>query len=529
MKRIQRPAVTVLAMALVSGGLAVAGSTAALAAAPVLGPVTVTPTTGNDSTGITVSANAACPAGTDGAFYDIKGADIGEIGDGTTSGSGDVGFLGEAAITGPSSVPGNSIANLKSTNAGAFSASGAYKIRLRCQGGADILATYEATLNYTAGGAGAYTIAPPPVAARATATVLTASPSGSYEAGTLTTLTADVTPTSGADNPTGSVAFYDGTTLLGTDNSPSASGAATLAAVALGTGGHSLTAVYVPADATFTGSTSPAVAITVTPVSPRATTSVITATPTSGPAYSTVTLTCAVSSTTGAPNGTAVFKDGAATLGSVPVSAGAPANLVVNNFAAGDHTFSCAFTGVAPYTASTSDGLTATYDASAVTPDPQTVTVVIPTGALTITTPYDATSPLALGNASLDAATSTYQASAPFTDITITDNRPGDLGWTASVQAGAFSNGTSSFGGEKAGLTGLVATQVSGNALLIGDLTLTSNAPVTPGLASTRTFASYPTGKPFGTAKIAGTFGIAGVPTSVTPGTYTSTVVFTAA
>ncbi|WP_407344672.1 hypothetical protein [Pengzhenrongella phosphoraccumulans] len=129
----------------------------------------------------------------------------------------------------------------------------------------------------------------------------------------------------------------------------------------------------------------------------------------------------------------------------------------------------------------------------------------------------------------LDAADSTYSASAPFTDIVITDTRAGNLGFTASVVSGAFTNATGgSFGGQYAGLTGLAATQVAGNALLATDLVLTNNAPFTAGLATPKVFAQHAAGTPIGTANLAGVFGIDGVPTSVTPGLYTATVTFTA-
>lgn len=90
--------------------------------------------------------------------------------------------------------------------------------------------------------------------------------------------------------------------------------------------------------------------------------------------------------------------------------------------------------------------------------------------------------PLSLGVAVLDPSDSTCSASAPFDDIVVTDTRAGNLGWTASVIAGDFINDTSSFGGDRAGLTGLFATQVPDNALQSGNVKVFNTKPADPGL-----------------------------------------------
>jgi hypothetical protein len=63
---------------------------------------------------------------------------------------------------------------------------------------------------------------------------------------------------------TGTVSFFDGTTLLGTSNVNS-SGVAAFTALHLADGSHSITAVY-SGNSTSATSTSVAVAITLTPV-----------------------------------------------------------------------------------------------------------------------------------------------------------------------------------------------------------------------------------------------------------------------
>ena len=145
------------AICLISGTAALATLAPGVASAAVLGSISVSPTSGTDSTLFSGSiANAQCPAGTANSFFQIIGADVGAngsgyLGDGTTTGQGRQGFVGA------------SIANLKSTNTGSFSASGAYRITFNCESAAGITDTYRTTLNYVAGGAGAFSIqAPPP-------------------------------------------------------------------------------------------------------------------------------------------------------------------------------------------------------------------------------------------------------------------------------------------------------------------------------------------------------------------------------
>ncbi|WP_234057969.1 HtaA domain-containing protein [Microbacterium sp. NFH-22A-Y] len=89
----------------------------------------------------------------------------------------------------------------------------------------------------------------------ATTTTLTVSPSGSAVSGTSVALTATVTPAA-----SGAVEFFDGSVSLGSVAVAVAAGSAQVSTSALSVGGHSLTAVFTPADAATSGSTSDAVA-----------------------------------------------------------------------------------------------------------------------------------------------------------------------------------------------------------------------------------------------------------------------------
>lgn len=352
-------------------------------------------------------------------------------------------------------------------------------------------------------------------------TTTVAASASSVESGSPVDLTATVTPAAA----TGTVEFFAGATSLGT--ATLTGGTAVLTTSALPVGSAAVTAVYA-GDAGTNGSTSAPITVEVTPVAPRATTTTVALDPVSGPAYSAVTVTCTVAAGSGAANGTVRILDGATQLTTIPVVNGVVDPYTTNALGAGDHSITCAFTGVAPYTDSVSSAVTASY-ALAGASDEQTVTVEIPVGAITITSPYTPAAPLELGTAILDTADSTYSASAPFNDIVITDTRSGNLGFTASVISSAFAGpGGESFPAVHAGLTGLVATQVAGNALQASDVVLTDHAPFTDGLAAPKVFATYAAGTSLGTVDIDGVFGVDQVPTSVKPGLYTATVTFTA-
>ena len=84
-----------------------------------------------------------------------------------------------------------------------------------------------------------------------TSTAVTANPPGSEGSGGLVTFTATVTPASGNIDPTGTVAFYDGATQIGTTQTLTAgnsnTGTASVSTNSLPVGVQDITAVYVAA------------------------------------------------------------------------------------------------------------------------------------------------------------------------------------------------------------------------------------------------------------------------------------------
>ena len=149
----KRSLLALLASAVAAGALATVA--AAPASGAVLGQVTVNPTSGNDQTLFGGSATTDCPAGTTDSYWTIDGPDLPR----------DTAFLGagNSSGDGPQSFSGAAISNIRAVEAGSFSASGAYRIRFNCFGESSVTDTYEAQLNYTAGGAGAWTISAVPL------------------------------------------------------------------------------------------------------------------------------------------------------------------------------------------------------------------------------------------------------------------------------------------------------------------------------------------------------------------------------
>jgi len=412
-------------------------------------------------------------------------------------------------------------------------AGGAYSIGLAytTNSGVTLISEYYGHVQITAG-TGEYTFTDTAVAKTATTTTLTV-PATTPAENAAFNLSAAVSPAAA----TGSVQFFDGTTSLGT--SAVSAGTATLnVAAGLAGGTHSITAQYL-GDSSHAASTSAAASMVIagTPVT---TTLAVTATSASGFGGSAVVYTATV--TPASATGSVAFSALKAgdtvpvALGSFPVSAGV-ATTTLSGLGAGSWTVTGAFTGTGVFQNSTNTAslsLVVDPNSNAATPDPQTVTVVVPKGALTITTPWTAANPLALGTLQLNQATSTFELAAPVnfassTDITkgikIINSRPDQPHFTAQVASTDFTSTGGSFVAGKASLVNVAAHALTGgNALLPSDVV---PANVTALANTAQTFATYAASN-LGTAWLSADFNIKGVPSSTPSGTYTATVTFTA-
>jgi len=209
-------------------------------------------------------------------------------------------------------------------------------------------AQYPGDSNYAALPFGSVTVAVtgPTVA---TTTTLTAPSSGVY--GTPSALSATVAGAGGT--PSGSVSFYDGTTLLGAGTL--ASGTAALPAIAFSVGTHSLTAVY-GGDSTFQTSTSP---VSTLVEAAAASSTTLTANPGSVTVNGSSTLTATVTGVPGAavPTGQVSFVDGTSSLGNATLNGSGVAALAGILTSVGAQTIKACYGGDLNYAGSCGSGV----------------------------------------------------------------------------------------------------------------------------------------------------------------------------
>ena len=189
--------------------------------------------------------------------------------------------------------------------------------------------------------------------------VLSNAPSSVF--GQSVTLTASVT--SGSGTPTGTVAFLDGSTTLGTASL--GGGLATYQSASFAIGTHLITVTY-SGDINFASTQS----APLTQIVSRAATSTSLSSSGSTVFGQTVTLTASVAVTPpglGTPTGAVAFVDGTSTLGTA-VLAGTTASLSVSSLSAATHSITAIYSGDAQFQTSTSSSITQTvHDASTTT------------------------------------------------------------------------------------------------------------------------------------------------------------------
>src|SRR5580700_7101549 len=182
---------------------------------------------------------------------------------------------------------------------------------------------------------------------KANSTVTLASSKNPSTYGTSVKFTATVTPPAA----TGTVTFYDGSTMLGTG--AISSGKATFSTSTLAAGSHSITGYY-GGDGNDNGSSSSVLTQTVN----KANSSVSLVSSSNPSAYgSPVTFTATV--TPSAATGTATFKDGSTTLGTSTISGG-QAQFTTSSLALGSHSIKASYGGDSNDNSSTSSALTQT-------------------------------------------------------------------------------------------------------------------------------------------------------------------------
>jgi Bacterial Ig-like domain (group 3) len=379
--------------------------------------------------------------------------------------------------------------------------------------------------------------------------------------------------TTPATIPAGTVAFFDGVTQIGTTQTLSG-GTASVTTSTLSIGSHSITAVFTSSSPnTVVSSTSAVLPYAIQGPSDGSNTA-LSVNPTTGAAFTPVTLTATVTDTTtpvtipapGIPTGTVNFLDGTTPIGSAPLVSGVATftdNAGFSFTAPGTgtppstpHSITAVFVPAAGETIAATTSMPVIYsatapacpngEAAALCTDPQNVVATVAAGTITITTPYTASNPLDLGSLVLNSSGTLLSASHAFggtgtpglngSEIYVTDTRAGDPNWTASVQAGNFTSGGNTIDGQYSGLTGVTPQYVSGNVLSLanGNVHPTDNPAATTGVVPggslglggvKHTFATT-SGGGNGSVGFTGTFTL-NAPTSTAAGLYTGTVTFT--
>lgn len=151
-------------------------------------------------------------------------------------------------------------------------------------------------------------------------------------------------------NPTGTVQFFDGATLIGSGTL--STGQATLTTSALTPGARSITAVY-GGDSNNNGSTSSVLTQT---ISLSSTTTALASSKNPSDVGQPVTFTATVTSAGGTPPGTVTFMDGSTTLGTVALTSGV-ATLTTASLTLGTHSITASFSGSPGFTSGTSSPL----------------------------------------------------------------------------------------------------------------------------------------------------------------------------
>ncbi|MFE7777774.1 Ig-like domain-containing protein [Streptomyces sp. NPDC057445] len=251
------------------------------ARADVLGSLEVAPATGTDTSGITLTTPAPCPAEATNLIVSVKGSGFPAEGQIVVSNSPVDTYASTPA--GGIVVPLTQTMRDYASTAGFTTLQGRYDFTLTCRPafGSSTYGDFTAPVWFTSNTS--YQSTAP---ATATATTLAGAPASPVVQGTSVKLTATVTPADAA----GTVRFLDGTAQLGTPVAVAA-GKATLTTSTLTVGTHPVKAVFTPADpAAYAASSSAALPYTVR-IKPPA---VTTAAKVTGTAKVGSTVTCAV-------------------------------------------------------------------------------------------------------------------------------------------------------------------------------------------------------------------------------------------
>lgn len=516
-KRFMRP--MALAVATISvAALGVAGAGSAQAAT---GTLNISPTSGLDTTPITVSTPQACTAPATNVQAFVTGAGFPTTGLPVPGQS----VLGNSPIaTYPTNAAGGLDIPLQYTMAQAASLqtpvptlSGNYTITVICRNsfGNTVHDDFSTTINFSSPTTWAV------VSSRtATTTTLSADLASPQVAGTGITFTATVSPA-----VAGSVQFMDGAATLGAPVTVSA-GQATLSVNNLSAATHAISAVFTPADtATYDPSTG-TLSYVITAPTATATTTSLTASAASVTLGSPVTFNATVAPAAAA--GTVTFADGATTLGTATVSAGS-ATFTTAALSVGTHSVVASFApSSASYAASASTAVSVDVTAAGAATTSQNIHTSVAAGTLTISS---AATDVTLPALTLNAGATMLTTSGAINDVTVTDTRAATPGFSVTGQVAADFGGSGTINSYNLGWTPSVKSAVgptvtAGPAVVAGQGLAVGATPADPavGLKASRTLA---TGTGNGTAVLGADLSLT-APTSTVAGSYSAALTLTA-
>ncbi|SPE38469.1 hypothetical protein SBA3_2890014 [Candidatus Sulfopaludibacter sp. SbA3] len=286
--------------------------------------------------------------------------------------------------------------------------------------------------------------------------------------GSSVTFTATLTPSSAS----GTVQFTDSGVSLGT--AAVVNGRATLSVANLGLGVHYIQAIYTGDSATAPGSSSP-----LTQTVRAATTTVLSTSATPSTYSQAITFTAAVSPSSA--TGTVQFLDGAAVLGSAPVSLGS-AVLTVSSLVGGSHTITAIYSGDSANSGSTSAPLS-----QSVSPASPVITIT------TLSNPTTVGSFLlfnmSMKPASPSAALQVFDGQTLL--ATVNNSTGGAASYSTTTLAAGFHSITASWAGDSNVLPGVSAVlneQIQSSTAI----SVTATGPVTYGQSVTVTATVSP-------------------------------------
>ncbi|MFF0199609.1 Ig-like domain repeat protein [Streptomyces sp. NPDC005017] len=507
------------ALAVLAGGIVAAPA----AQAAEIGTAEVTPATGADTSGISLTTSAACPAGATNVIVSVTGTGF-PAGGQNVVGNSPIGSYGTAP-SGGLIIPLTSTMRDYANTAGFTNLTGKYTFKVTCRTAfnATSLGDFPASIWFTSNTTYQNS---DPAAVTDTATSLAVSPASPVTAGTPVTLTATVAPAAAG----GQVQFRDNGQALGGPVTV-ADGQAQLVTSALGAGGHQLTAVFTPAGAGYNGSTSTAVAYTVEAAPATQTTTALAVSP-AGTAtrFSPVSMTASVSPASAA--GSVRFQDTVggttSTLGTVQV-VGGQASFTTSSLGEGDHSFTAVFvpadtaahlgstSGAVPYVVGAFQGVTASED----------ITTTVEAGALVISVdnPH-----VTLPSPQLNSNGDLLSTAGAINPVTLTDTRAGNPGWSVSGQVTDFSDGGSHLiNGQNLGWSPKLIDKGASQTVAPGAAVAAAHgvAPGDAGSAGLKSSRSLANGTGLGTAHLGADLAL-DAPTSTVAGTYTATLTLTA-